>query len=130
MAMAEALASREVQIMKQERMWLSCLLICGGLATAVPRSYAQDAGDQGGAVFLHTDAAQIFGYRTVPARRTTNRLAGQTFGRARAALPFGAHPLLWGAVGGRGGTARGGRQPVEAGGGAEGAQDGGGRSGQ
>lgn len=62
----------------------------------------------GGVVFLHTDAAQAFGYSTVPARATTRRTAGQLFGRARAALPFGSHPLLWGAVrrgGGNGGGA-------------------------
>lgn len=53
----------------------------------------------GGVVFLHTDAAQFFGYHTVRARTTTNAVAGQLFGRARAALPFGAHPLLWGALG-------------------------------
>jgi len=52
----------------------------------------------GGVVFLHTDAAQLFGYRTQPARTTTPRVAGQLYGRARAALPFGAHPLLWGAL--------------------------------
>jgi hypothetical protein len=49
----------------------------------------------GGVVFLHTDAAQLFGYQTVPARESDNRLAGQLFGRAVAALPFGANPLLW-----------------------------------
>ena len=56
----------------------------------------------GGVVFLHTDAAQFFGYHTVQARATTNAVAGQLFGRARAALPFGAHPLLWGGPGGDG----------------------------
>lgn len=49
----------------------------------------------GGTVFLHTDAAQLFGYRTVAAREGTARLAGQLYGRARAAVPFGAVPLLW-----------------------------------
>jgi hypothetical protein len=49
----------------------------------------------GGVVFLHTDAAQLFGYQTVPAREGNNRQAGQLFGRAVAALPFGANPLLW-----------------------------------
>jgi hypothetical protein len=49
----------------------------------------------GGVVFLHTDAAQLFGYSTVVAREGTPRLAGQLYGRARNALPFGAHPLLW-----------------------------------
>jgi hypothetical protein len=52
----------------------------------------------GGVVFLHTSAAQLFGYRTVVAREATNRRAGQLFGRARAALSFAAHPLLWGSV--------------------------------
>ena len=51
----------------------------------------------GGVVFLHTDAAQMFGYQTVPARIGTPQLAGQLYGRARAALPAPAHPLLWGA---------------------------------
>jgi hypothetical protein len=49
----------------------------------------------GGVVFLHTDAAQLFGYRTVQAREGNPQLAGQLYGRARNALPFGAHPLLW-----------------------------------
>ena len=49
----------------------------------------------GGTVFLHTNAAQLFGYRTVAARATTNRLVGQFYGRARAAVPFGTVPLLW-----------------------------------
>lgn len=49
----------------------------------------------GGVVFLHTDAAQLFGYQTVLARQGDNRMAGQLFGRAVAALPFGANPLLW-----------------------------------
>jgi hypothetical protein len=51
---------------------------------------------EGGIIFLHTDAARSFGYETVPARERTNQVAGQLFGRAKAALPFGAHPLLWG----------------------------------
>src|SRR5688500_7007557 len=34
----------------------------------------------GGVVFLHNDAAQLFGYRTVPARRATARVAGQLYG--------------------------------------------------
>lgn len=50
----------------------------------------------GGTVFLHTDAAQYFGYRTVAARLPSARQAGQLFGRARAALVFGGHRLLWG----------------------------------
>ncbi len=50
---------------------------------------------RGGTIFLHTNAAQIFGYRTVAARETTNRLVGQIYGRARAAVPFGTVPLLW-----------------------------------
>ncbi len=49
----------------------------------------------GGTVLLHNDAAQLFGYQTVPLRETTPLVAGQRFGRARAALPFGASPLLW-----------------------------------
>lgn len=49
----------------------------------------------GGTVFLHTGAARAFGFQTVPARLGTNALAGQLYGRGRAALPFGAHPLLW-----------------------------------
>jgi hypothetical protein len=49
----------------------------------------------GGVVFLHTDAAQLFGYQTVTARESDNRMAGQLYGRAVAALPFGANPLLW-----------------------------------
>ncbi len=52
----------------------------------------------GGVVFLHSDAAQLFGYSTRPARAATARQAGQLYGRARAALSFGAHPLLWGSV--------------------------------
>ena len=51
----------------------------------------------GGVVFLHTDAAQMFGYQTVPARIGTPQLAGQLYGRARAAIPAPTHPLLWGA---------------------------------
>lgn len=51
----------------------------------------------GGVVFLHTDAAQMFGFQTVPARIGTPQLAGQLYGRARAAIPAPAHPLLWGA---------------------------------
>ena len=49
----------------------------------------------GGTVFLHTDAARVFGYRTVGAREGTARLAGQLYGRARAAVPFGTVPLLF-----------------------------------
>ena len=50
---------------------------------------------QGGTVFLHTDAARLFGYRTVAARETTAQQVGQLYGRARAAVPFGTVPLLW-----------------------------------
>lgn len=50
---------------------------------------------QGGTVFLHTDAARLFGYRTVAARQTTKQQVGQIYGRARAAVPFGTVPLLW-----------------------------------
>ncbi len=49
----------------------------------------------GGTVFLHTGAARAFGFKTVAARLGTNAVAGQLYGRARAALPFGANPLLW-----------------------------------
>ena len=50
---------------------------------------------QGGTIFLHTDAARLFGYRTVAARETTAQQVGQLYGRARAAVPFGTVPLLW-----------------------------------
>jgi hypothetical protein len=50
---------------------------------------------EGGTVFLHTGAARAFGFTTVEARPGSNDVAGQLFGRARAALPFAAHPLLW-----------------------------------
>jgi hypothetical protein len=66
----------------------------------------------GGTVFLHTDAAQLFGYRTVPVRVTTNRVGGQTFGRARAALPFGGHPFLWGSTVAPSGPMMGGGLPA------------------
>lgn len=56
----------------------------------------------GGVVFLHSDAARLFGFQTVPARRADNRAPGQLFGRARAALPFAAHPLLLSGVASRG----------------------------
>ena len=59
---------------------------------------------QGGTLFLHTDAARLFGYRTVAARETTAQQVGQLYGRARAAVPFGTVPLLWG---GGANTARG-----------------------
>lgn len=61
------------------------------LAAAALGKWVRD----GGTVFLHTDAAQLFGYLTTPARLTTNARAGQLYGRARAAVPFGASPLLW-----------------------------------
>jgi len=48
----------------------------------------------GGTVFLHTDAADAFGYSTVPARTGTNQEAGELYGRARSALGLGAHLLL------------------------------------
>lgn len=57
----------------------------------------------GGVVFLHTDAARLFGYTTVEAREGTPRQGGQLFGRALAALPYTSHPLLWND--GRGGNA-------------------------
>lgn len=49
----------------------------------------------GGVVFLHTDAARLFGYTTVEARAGTPRQGGQLLGRALAALPYTSHPLLW-----------------------------------
>ena len=49
---------------------------------------------RGGVVFLHNDAAQLFGYGTVAARLSTPEMAGQLFGRAVAAWPWGAQPLL------------------------------------
>jgi hypothetical protein len=49
----------------------------------------------GGVIFLHTDAARLFGYTTVAARVGTRQRGGQLFGRAKAALPYTAHPLLW-----------------------------------
>ncbi len=51
---------------------------------------------RGNVVFLHTDAAQFFGMQTVAPRAATADAGGQGFGRARAALPFGSHPLLRG----------------------------------
>jgi hypothetical protein len=50
----------------------------------------------GGIVFVHTDAAQEFGYNTIPVREGNERLAGNMLGRARSVIPFGAHPLLMG----------------------------------
>jgi hypothetical protein len=52
----------------------------------------------GGTVFLHTDAAQLFGYSTVRPRAGSARVAGLLWGRARAAAGFAAHPLLLGAA--------------------------------
>ncbi len=49
----------------------------------------------GGVALLHNEVAEWFGYSTVPAREATTQLAGQLYGRAVAALPPGAHPLLW-----------------------------------
>ena len=57
----------------------------------------------GGVVFLHGDAARLFGYRTVTARLAGANAPGQLFGRARAALPFAAHPILVSGVPARGG---------------------------
>ena len=51
---------------------------------------------RGNVVFLHTDAAQSFGFSCVPLRPTTPAQGGQEWLRTRAALPFGAHPLLRG----------------------------------
>ncbi len=53
---------------------------------------------RGNVVFLHTDAAQLFGMQTVPARTASADAGSQLVGRARAALPFGSHPLLLGAT--------------------------------
>lgn len=69
-------------------------LQAAGAANAALMQWVRD----GGVVFLHSDAARFFGYRTVLARPSTARVAGQLFGRAKAALPFGGHPLLWGAA--------------------------------
>lgn len=72
----------------------------------------------GGTVLLHNDAAQLFGYQTVPLREALPAVAGQRFGRARAALPFGASPLLWrmpaanAPAGATAGGAPGGARPV------------------
>jgi hypothetical protein len=48
----------------------------------------------GGVAFMHTDAAQLFGYRTVAARIGTPQLAGQLYGKAEAVFPSEAHALL------------------------------------
>jgi hypothetical protein len=50
----------------------------------------------GGVVLLHTDAARLFGFQTVAPRQRTKDRAGLRWGSAHNALPFGAHPLLWG----------------------------------
>jgi len=57
---------------------------------------------RGNVVFLHTDAAGLFGMQTVEARAATADSGGLLVGQARAALPFGSHPLLLGADGGNG----------------------------
>ncbi|BCM90001.1 hypothetical protein IAD21_01852 [Abditibacteriota bacterium] len=59
---------------------------------------------RGNVVFLHSDAAQSFGFATVPLRPTVNGQGGQEFVRTRAALPLGAHPLLRGDGPGSGGN--------------------------
>ncbi|RYX81230.1 hypothetical protein EON83_24920 [bacterium] len=51
---------------------------------------------RGNVVFLHTDAAQSFGFVTTPMRQMVHDEGGQEFIRTCAALPFGAHPLLRG----------------------------------
>ncbi len=51
---------------------------------------------RGNVVFLHTDAAQSFGFTCAALRPTTPAQGGQEWVRTRAALPFGAHPLLRG----------------------------------
>ncbi|RYG57377.1 hypothetical protein EON80_28320, partial [bacterium] len=49
----------------------------------------------GGILVLHTDAARLFGFQTVKPRQRSRNRAGQKWGCAKNALPFGAHPLLW-----------------------------------
>ena len=56
----------------------------------------QDWVRRGGIVVLHTDAANAFGFQTVPARARTFERAGQLWGRGAGAVPFGGSPLLWG----------------------------------
>jgi hypothetical protein len=69
----------------------------------------------GGVVFLHTDAARLFGYATVEARAGTARVPGLLFGSARAALPYTAHPLLWNSGASNGGGSGGGEGAPSAG---------------
>jgi hypothetical protein len=64
-------------------------------ANPVARTALLNWVSEGGTVFLHTGAARAFGYVTVEARQGSNDAAGQLYGRATAAVPFGAHPLLW-----------------------------------
>ena len=55
----------------------------------------QDWTRRGGVAILHTDAAQAFGFKTIAPRERSRNRASQLFGRARPALHFGLHPLLW-----------------------------------
>ncbi|MGI9091730.1 MAG: hypothetical protein ACR2GG_11630 [Gemmatimonadaceae bacterium] len=50
----------------------------------------------GGVAILHNNAAQEFGFQTVPARLATRERAGQLFNRARGDLSLNAQPLLSG----------------------------------
>ena len=50
---------------------------------------------RGGVLRVSSDVATLFGFSVVKPRERTFALAGQRFGRAREALPFGASPLLW-----------------------------------
>ncbi len=62
------------------------------------RSLLQEV--QGGRVALvSSDAAQLFGFKTVAARERTRERPGQRFGHGVVALRFGASPLLWSAQG-------------------------------
>jgi len=69
-----------------------------------PAAIAQLQGwvGRGNVVFLHTDAAGLFGMQTVEARAASADSGGLLVGQARAALPFGSHPLLLGADGASG----------------------------
>ncbi len=102
-------AARMVQVEDESLANLPALLLRGGGPAAISLGASEEALDAnpaaraallgwvrgGGTVFLHTGAARAFGFVTVSARLGNNQQAGQLFGRARAALPFGAHPLLW-----------------------------------
>ena len=106
---AQSGASRVAQVEENALATLPALLTKNGGPGAVSLRASEEAFEAdpaardalsvwvraGGVVFLHTGAARAFGFKTVAARLGTNALAGQLYGRARAALPFGAHPLLW-----------------------------------